>query len=320
MQKRSEILSYLRSSLSSIVLFLFFVLVYSLVFFIFRLPQTYNIYGVILMTAGFLFYLLLDYQKERRWKEKILLYKDLHYRIEDRFSGRDEVYMEVIESLRKDLMEGDSIKDRKLRELKDYYSLWAHQIKLPISAAYLLLEGSEINPSEIKSEVFRIEEYVNSLLAYLQLDSSQTDYVFGEMELDEIVRSSIRRYASLFIRKGIKVDFKPSNKKIISDKKWLGFILNQILSNALKYTEKGMIEIFWKEGSLYIRDSGIGIPYEDLPRIYQRGFTGVNGRGRNNSTGIGLALCKQIGEELHIQIKIESVREGGTTVILTFRE
>ncbi|MDO5649063.1 MAG: sensor histidine kinase [Gallicola sp.] len=228
--------------------------------------------------------------------------------------------MEVIESLRKDLMEGDSIKDRKLRELKDYYSLWAHQIKLPISAAYLLLEGSEINPSEIKSEVFRIEEYVNSLLAYLQLDSSQTDYVFGEMELDEIVRSSIRRYASLFIRKGIKVDFKPSNKKIISDKKWLGFILNQILSNALKYTEKGMIEIFWKEGSLYIRDSGIGIPYEDLPRIYQRGFTGVNGRGRNNSTGIGLALCKQIGEELHIQIKIESVREGGTTVILTFRE
>ena len=204
---------------------------------------------------------------------------------------------------------------KSLEEMTDYYTMWAHQIKTPIFALRLLLQENPAVNKEALTELFKIEQYVEMALHYSRLDSDTTDFVIRKTSLDEIVREAVRKYAKLFIRKKIRLDYQPLNIEVLTDEKWLEFVIEQILSNAVKYTPKGTVSIYMEnEDTLIIEDTGIGIRAEDLPRVCERGYTGYNGHSDKRSTGIGLYLCRRVLEQMSHSIEIESEMGKGTRV------
>lgn len=209
-----------------------------------------------------------------------------------------------------------ALEDRnRLQDMTDYYTLWAHQIKTPIAAMGLLLQ-EEPRP-ELEGELLKIEQYVEMVLGYLRLGSDSTDYVFRNCRLDDLLRQAVRKYARLFILKKISLDFQETGRTVLTDGKWLSFVLEQLLSNAVKYTPPGgLIRVYGDGDTLVIADNGIGIQPEDLPRVFEKGFTGFNGREDKKSTGIGLYLCRQVLDRLNHGISISSRPGQGTLVRL----
>lgn len=207
-------------------------------------------------------------------------------------------------------------KRQEQQETLDYYTLWAHQIKTPLAAMRLICQGEDTQMGrDLLAELFKTEQYVEMVLSYVRLGSSSTDYIFRRYHLDDLVRQAVRRYASLFIHKKIRLDLGSLDVWVVTDEKWLVSALGQILSNALKYTDKGCISIYLKpEKVLVIEDTGIGIAPEDLPRIWEKGFTGYNGRIDKRATGIGLYLCRRILEDLSHTITVSSQVGKGTKV------
>lgn len=201
------------------------------------------------------------------------------------------------------------------RESVDFYTAWVHQIKAPIGAMRLLLQSEDTKENqELLSELFRIEQYTEMVLGYFRLESSSSDFVFQTYELDAIIRAVIRKFASQFVRKRIRLVYEGTESVVLTDEKWLTFILEQLLSNAIKYTEHGCITISVDEKQvLSIEDTGIGIAPEDLPRIFDKGFTGYNGRADKKATGLGLYLCKRAVEKLSHKIQAESEVGKGST-------
>ena len=202
------------------------------------------------------------------------------------------------------------------KDMAEYYTMWVHQIKTPIAAMRLLLQSEDTPKSrDGAEELFHIEQYVEMALHYSRLDSDTTDFVIRKTSLDEIVREAVRKYAKLFIRKKIRLDYQPLNIEVLTDEKWLEFVIEQILSNAVKYTPKGTVSIYMEnEDTLIIEDTGIGIRAEDLPRVCERGYTGYNGHSDKRSTGIGLYLCRRVLEQMSHSIEIESEMGKGTRV------
>ena len=233
----------------------------------------------------------------------------------------EAAYQSLVLELEEKRRQAVSDADGKQREAMDYYTLWAHQIKTPIAAARLLLqENPGAVSGEVEVEILKIEQYVEMVLSYLRMEEMSSDLAFEEYQLDDIVRQAVRKYSQMFILKRIRLDFQPLQHAVLTDEKWLVFVVEQILSNALKYTKEGSISIYlttYREKlMLAIRDTGIGISREDLPRVFEKGFTGYNGRADKKSTGIGLYLCKKIMDKLRHGIYIESEVDQGTTVYL----
>ena len=211
-------------------------------------------------------------------------------------------------------------KDRAYQEMVDYYTIWAHQIKTPIAAMRLLLQADgEPDRDELAEQLFRIEQYTEMVLQFIRLGGKGTDFVFRAVSLDDCVRQAVRKYAKWFIRKQIRLHYEPLGVSVLTDEKWLVFVLEQLLSNALKYTHQGAISIFMHPSrpmALVIEDTGIGIDPADLPRVFEHGYTGFTGRADKKSTGIGLYLCKRILDRLNHTITIGSEVGRGTKVIL----
>lgn len=204
--------------------------------------------------------------------------------------------------------------------MNDYYAMWVHQIKVPIAAMHLLMDEKECN-SPLRLELFKIEQYVEMVLSYARLESDHTDYLIKEYDLDAIVKQAVRKYAPLFIAKKISLNIEPFDLKVITDEKWLQFVIEQLLSNALKYTKKGSISIYVEGGAcLVIEDTGIGIAPEDIARIGEKGFTGYNGRLDKKSTGLGLYLCKEILKRLSHKLLISSQVGAGTKVSIVLEQ
>lgn len=235
----------------------------------------------------------------------------------------EEEYQNLLWILMEDKRSSQTETERKNKELKEYYTMWVHQIKTPISALRLLLQekNREMDVAEEMDELFQIEQYVEMVLQYMRLDSKSTDFVFRKVELDSIIREAIHKYARLFIRRKIRLDYTLIQRKVVTDEKWMCFVIGQILSNALKYTFSGSVAIYMEqEGILIIEDTGIGIRAEDLPRVFEKGYTGYNGHTDKCATGIGLYLCKRILEQLSHEIQIESLEGVGTKVRIIFLE
>ena len=209
---------------------------------------------------------------------------------------------------------------REQQEALDYYMLWTHQVKTPIAAMRLICQGEDTQMGrDLQAELFKIEQYVEMALSYIRLGSSSTDYVFRRYPLEDLVRQAVRKYASIFIQKKIRLDLEPLEGQVVTDEKWLVFVIGQILSNALKYTNKGCISIYQEgEGVLVIQDTGIGIAPEDLPRIWEKGFTGYNGREDKRATGIGMYLCKRVLGELSHTVTVTSRVGSGIKVSISF--
>ncbi len=204
------------------------------------------------------------------------------------------------------------------KESMDYYTTWVHQIKTPISVMRMELQEEDTEKNrELLAELFRIEQYVGMALSWLRLGSDSTDFVFREYDLDDIIRQAVRKYAPQFIRNKIRLFYEPVSVRVLTDEKWLLFIIEQLLSNAVKYTRKGSVTIdVTADKIMRISDTGIGIAPEDIPRIFEKGFTGYNGRVDKKSTGLGLYLCSRTAEKLSHKISVESVPGRGTTVSL----
>lgn len=206
----------------------------------------------------------------------------------------------------------------KYADMVDYYTVWVHQIKTPISAMKLHLQNEDSHLSrKLSLDLFRIEQYVEMVLMFLRLDSESTDYVIRKYDLDGIVKQAVKKFSGEFIEKKLRLEYEPLDTEVLTDEKWLSFVIGQVLSNALKYTKEGAVSIYLKgEKTLCIKDTGIGIAPEDLPRIFERGYTGCNGRRDKMATGIGLYLCKRICHNLRHEIWAESVVGRGTVICL----
>ena len=228
-----------------------------------------------------------------------------------------EAYQELLLELDEARRQASSAADAREREALDYYTLWVHQIKTPIAAMGLLLQGDETERGrELRAELFRVQQYVELVLGYLRLGSDATDYVIREQELDPILRQAARKYAALFIRGKVSLELRPTNLRVLTDEKWLQLVVEQVLSNAVKYAPGGHVKAYARDSRLVIEDDGVGIAREDLPRVFERGFTGCNGRLDKRATGIGLYLCREICRRLGHTITVDAEPGRGTRVII----
>ena len=196
--------------------------------------------------------------------------------------------------------------------------MWVHQIKTPIAAMDMLLQAeSDLDRSQLSQQLFRIREYAEMVLTYLRMEDMGADLDLHRYDLDEIVKAAVKKYSRIFIHRHLTLGYEPLATRVLTDSKWLQFVIEQVLSNALKYTRQGGVSIYLDAGypcRLVIEDTGIGIRAEDLPRVFERGFTGLNGRVDKNATGIGLYLCQRIMKKLSHDIGIESEEGKGTRV------
>ncbi|MDY2735408.1 sensor histidine kinase, partial [Intestinibacter sp.] len=286
------ITSYIKQYIKPTILFIIFVLVFCVVFSLYDLELEAILYstiicifiGTISICINFISY----------YKKHIKLYNlqnEISLSLENLPTPKNLIevdYTNLILNINKDYKNYISKSDIAKTDMLDYYTMWVHQIKTPISAMKLLIQTSESEISgDLSSELFKIEQYVELLLFYIRLDNSGNDFVIKEYDLDDIVRQAIRKYAPLFIRKKISLDFQNTSYKVLTDEKWLVFVIEQLLSNAIKYTSKGKISIYSLEDKkLVIEDTGIGIDKEDIPRIFEKGFTGYNGRTDKKATGL----------------------------------
>lgn len=245
----------------------------------------------------------------------------------------EEDYQRILEKVYHDKTELESAGRVFRRETADYYGMWAHQIKTPIAALRVLLQsygeerreeekGKAAAVREMRQELFKIEQYVEMVLTYLRIEDMSSDFVFERYDLDDIIRQAAKKYTQIFILQKIKLNYEPVGRKVLTDEKWLSFVVEQLLSNALKYTEKSgrerAVSIYMEGERLVIEDTGIGIWAEDLPRVFEKGFTGYNGRENKKSTGIGLYLCKTVMDKLRHGLWLESEVGKGTKAYIDF--
>lgn len=198
------------------------------------------------------------------------------------------------------------------KSLLDLTTLWTHQMKVPLSALDLMVQTDRLTASDVENQVLELDNYLNILLSYLRLQHTATDFRFETFDMADIIHAIIKKYANQFILKDLSVTVTGS-WQVTSDKKWLTLAIEQLINNALKYTKKGGVKVVLNQGVL-ISDTGIGILTEDIPRIFDHGFTGFNGRKMQKSTGLGLYLTKDILNQLNFDIKINSQIDQGTDV------
>ena len=315
--------SYIKKNLKIYLLLIVCILIFVLIFYLYNLPFEALFYSGLLCFVAALIVSIIDFNNYRK------SYIDLKYLESNILNSKEdlpksldirvEYYQKIIERLHNEVEKLKIEDNKKMEGLVDYYSMWIHQIKTPIAAINFLLDNEEIDVKAFRQELFKIERYVEMVLTYIRLGSETSDYVITSINLDEVVRENIKKYATLFINKKIKLNYVSHETYVISDKKWLGFAFEQLLSNAIKYTKSGgEISINISESKLIIEDNGIGIYEEDLPRIFEQSFTGLNGRYEKKSSGLGLYLCKKTLDKLQHKIEITSEINKGTKVEVTF--
>lgn len=307
---------YVLSHKKNIIVWLIICALFVLVFSLYGLPLSPVLYGSMLSGFFGLVFLVIDFISYRRRRiilqrlaEEITLSAD---NIPLPQNGIEEEYTRLIRILSDTLRASENDSAERLSDMTDYYTMWVHQIKTPIAAMGLILQGGD-SPEycELSESLQRIEQYADMVLCYLRLDSDSSDLVIKEYDLDGIVRQAVRKFSSQFIHRRLKLIYEPLNKTVLTDEKWLLFVIEQVISNAVKYTPSGEVEIYCEEPlTLCIRDTGIGIAPEDLPRIFDKGYTGCNGRLDKKASGIGLYLCKRICGKLGHKISAENSGTG----------
>lgn len=314
--------SYLRQRRKGILVFILFCAVFAVSFILYHLPVSAVLYPTLLCLLLGTVFLILDFSRAEKKHRTLAEIQKMTAALIDSLpqpqGTDDEDYQEIIRMLQKEVLAGSAAASARYQDLVEYYTLWVHQIKTPITSMRLTLEKEDTALSrKLSSDLFQIEQYVEMVLAYLRLDADSRDYVFQKYALDKIIEQSIARFAGEFIARRIRLNYTPTGAEVVTDDKWLSFVIEQLLSNALKYTREGEISIYLQEPkTLCIADTGIGIASCDLPRVFEKGYTGCNGRTDKRASGIGLYLCRRICEGLGIDIRIASRPDEGTTVLL----
>lgn len=338
-------LDYISKIKFYIILQLFPVMLAEIIFFLYQLPIEPMVYvtvfwlitGICACLNGFY-----RYRKKVEQLELIAAAPDINLSQMDSPVGQDERFQqEIMQQLNQMRIDVENASQKSSEDMTDYYTMWAHQIKTPIFALRLLLQESTEENKEKLSELFKIEQYVEMVLGYLRTEDMSSDLKLSRCSLDRIIRDQIHKYAGIFVSKKLTLTYESISQDVLTDEKWLGFVIGQILSNALKYTRTGGIRIYLEKKlsldtddvsisignddcnkvenlTLVIEDAGIGIRAEDIPRIFEKGYTGVNGRDDNRATGIGLYLSNKIMRKLGHRLYITSTEGKGTKVFLEF--
>ena len=317
---------YLRARRWVGLFFVFCCLIFALSFALYGLPLGAVLYPAALCAAAGILAGLVSMRRSRAVCRELSLMQqhpaDLPEVLPAAQTPEEQAGQTLLLALHADRQRLKSDMDARYRDMTEYYTVWAHQIKTPIAAMRLALQNEDSPLSRrLTGEVGRVEQYVQMALTYLRLGSDSSDYVIRPCALDDIVRPAVRRFAGEFIQRKIQLIYQPLNCTVVTDEKWLGFVIEQVLSNALKYTPQGSVTICMEPGDvLCIRDTGIGIAPEDLPRIFEKGYTGYNGRSHRKASGLGLYLCREILSRLGHGISAESQVDCGTAIRIDLRQ
>jgi len=320
-------LKYIGQYKTFFIVFFMSAIFFSVTFYLYHIPVMAVIYPAVVCVVFSLLVLAVRFNTEKKRHKYLQDLKNCVPELPENLFAQTICecdYAELLHILCASIAELRTQKDAQYADMQDYYSLWVHQVKTPITAMKLMLQNENSASSarlqaDLRRDLHRIEQYVDMALTFIRLESETTDYVIKEHELDSIIKSAVRSFAGEFISRHLRLDYSETGKKIVTDAKWFSFVLEQVLSNALKYTSEGSISIFVEnDDTLCIRDTGIGINPEDLPRVFENSYTGRNGRGERHSSGIGLYLCRRICNNLNHSIEIESRPNEGTTVRIGF--
>ena len=312
-------LSYQKKALAA---FFLFAVVFAGSFCLYHLPLRAVLYPAALCFLLGLVMLSADFLKVRKRHQTLAYLHALRADLIDSLppcgSITDEDYHAIISKLCREKKFSMEEAACQYRDMVDYYTVWAHQIKTPIAAMRLHLQSEDTAQSrKLLQELKRIERYVEMVLTFLRLGSDSTDYVIKSYDLDSIVRPAVKQFAGEFISKKLTLRYEPLSTSVITDEKWLSFVIEQIISNAVKYTASGGVSLYMEAPkTLCIADTGIGIAPEDLPRIFENGYTGFNGRRDKRASGIGLYLCRQICDRLGHGLSASSEVGKGTVIRL----
>lgn len=307
---------YLKSRINVIILMIVVEGVFASSYFLFDMPAVTVLYPLILSTSALIVAGVIDFvftfNKHRKLTQN---------EIPASSDPIEKDYQEIIRKLKEEEAYSRQKTTSDYNNMVEYYTVWAHQIKTPIASMRLQIQSEDTESArKLIGDLNRIEAYVEMVLTFLRLDSDSTDYLIKEYDLDEIIRPAIRKFSREFILKKLKLEYEPIEFKTITDSKWLTFIIEQVISNAVKYTSEGYVRIYMSEpGILCIEDTGVGISEEDLPRIFENGYTGFNGREDKRASGIGLYLCKRISDNLGHKIYAQSKVGEGTKIFLDMR-
>ena len=238
-----------------------------------------------------------------------------------------KILKDLLEQINKSMVENVNKYKYKQEDYKEYIELWIHEIKIPIASSKLIIENNKNQTTKsIDEELDKVENYIEQALYYARSNTVEKDYYVKKVNLKDIVNESIKKNKNVLIHEKISVNVHDLDLEVNTDNKWIIFILNQIIQNSIKYKKQDNnleIEIYAKQGKenviLYIKDNGIGIKKGEITRVFEKGFTGTNGRliGKK-STGIGLYLCKNLCNKLGISIELNSVQDEGTEIRLVF--
>lgn len=246
--------------------------------------------------------------------------------IEDKNFFESTLLKEVISKSNKSMADEVSKFRRSNKEYREYIELWVHEVKTPLSSSRLLIENNESQATKsIEEELKKVEDYIEQALFYTRSNTLEKDYIIKELNLQELVGNVLNLNADILIKKRIRIKLEGLDKIVYSDSKWVEFILGQIISNSVKYMNKDEkeLKISCEELSndsvaLKIKDNGIGVPTKDIIKVFDKGFTGDNGRKFGKSTGIGLYLCKKLCTKLGLDIWLKSEVDSGTEVGIVF--
>jgi len=318
--------AYVKQKKKSILRFVLLCGIFLCVFALYHLPIGAVLYPTGLCALCGVCFWGLDYKKAKEKHRKLRELQSLGAELLHDFPEAESITEQEYQQLLHMLCEEQAMLVTKMKgsytDMIEYYTIWAHQIKTPIASMRLHLQNEDTDVSrQLSEDLQRVEQYVEMVLAFLRLGAESTDYVIKEQNLDEIVRSAVKKFSTSFIRKKLRLIYEPLHTTVITDEKWLSFVVEQVLSNALKYTKEGSIAIYLEAPKkLCIKDTGIGIATEDLPRIFENGYTGYNGRSDKKASGIGLYLCKRVCDKLGHGISVASKPDEGTVVTIDLEQ
>jgi len=292
-------MGFIKYKLNEIIIIIVLSLLFGLIMMLYNTPLE----GIVL-TAGIIIFLGIIY-----FSYSMMIYKKVCTVQEENLQLKEE-----IQDIRNEKIEYQS-------EIESYFLMWVHQMKTPITASKLLLEAEDIQTiSQMRHEILQIDNYTNLALSYLKLMNEKTDMVFMEVRMDDLITPLIKRYSIQFIHNDTKLHYEKIYDSVLTDAKWTSVMIEQILNNALKYARGKNIWIKYNEAEniLSVKDDGIGINTSDLPKIFEKGFSGYNGRLNDKSSGIGLYIVKTIARRMNVSVSVESELGKGTTFHMKF--
>ncbi|MBM6505992.1 MULTISPECIES: sensor histidine kinase [Staphylococcus] len=292
-------LPFIKTIKNEIAIVTLILLLFAVIFFVFSLSMSALLLGIAIVLFIMLIYWWISYlgfQKQVNLKHKI-------------------------EVLEEELFETKKRQVEYQKDIESYFLTWVHQIKTPITATQLLLERNEHNVvNQVRQEIVQIDNYTSLALSYLKLLNEASDMSISEVKIDELIKPLIMKYRVHFIEQNTKIHYQSVDDNVLTDAQWASILIEQLLNNALKYARGKDIWINFNSETkqLYIKDNGIGISQADLPKIFDKGYSGYNGSLNESSSGIGLFIVKHISQHLNLNVEVESKLNSGTQFTIDF--